>query len=601
MQEVSPHNEAQKVVAARTWPLIANDWRSLLTELWARASARRFLICLLLVDSVLLFSRLENTAFWIDEAMNALLAENILSFGYPITWDGAYLVEPYFNVEVNDQLVRVSHTWLQYYEVAASFLLFGKSAFAARLPSVICGLLCLVVVYFLALRMSRSERLAAIASLLLAFNTAFLLYSRLARYFSLSFLFSALVLLCYLRWRDDPGRRNLLFFTVCTILLFYSHFIIWPFIVVTIVTYHLVFERRNISRLNNREFLFSIGLSLLMTVPWILYSNPLHHSIADWSGSTYSQRLLIFFWKVDTWVFPFVTLSALALALSAGARRGWLSARQLTPLRREYLLLLWLPLYLVVIAAAPHPMMSSQYTSPLLPFAVIGGAFLILRIHACSRWFAAVTLALLLSTNLFQVLPFMIVEKLPVPTAITAKFIVNPRAQFNAGTPLAHYLTEQLAVRSPLFEYGYFVTHSYNHRLKAIIAYLKEQGSPSQTVLAPWHDADAVRFYTGMNVVYHFKPSFTIEQVKRLVYRNGVTPDWIIPNAYYEPDQPFFKYRIDDYDRILISTPKDYIYENEPNLDFFMWRDNRNAAQGVYVLKRKEQAHYVDESMRPKL
>jgi hypothetical protein len=560
---------------------------SIAGKIRTRLAVRGFLLGLVTVQSALLLTRLENTAFWIDEAMNALLAININRLGYPIVWDGSYLVEPYFNAELNEHLVRVSHTWLQYYQVALSFQLFGETAFAARLPSVACAVLCLIAVYFLALRISGSEQLAILAALLLTFHTGFLLYSRLARYFSLSFLFSILAFLSYLRWRDRPTRFNLVLFTVSLVILFYSHFIIWPFIVVTIIAYHFLAERRRGKRSTNRDFLVSIGVTVLTVIPWMVYANPLHHRIRDWYGSTYFQRLLVFFWKIDTWVFPFVTVSALLLMLMLLARLTGRSIQWPIRLRCEYLLLLWVPVYLFVIGAAPHPMMSSQYTSPAIPFAVIAGAFLLLRIASYARPIAAVTLALLLATNVLQAFPFIVIEKLAVPQAVASKVFVNPRAQFNAGTPLPHYLTEQLSLRSPLFEYGYFITHNYNHRLKAIISFLQQRGDRNQTVLAPWHDADAVRFYTGMNVVYHFKPSFTVEPVKNLVYREGVVPDWIIPNAYYEPEQPFFKFRPDDYVKVSINCPRDYIYENEPNLDFFIWRTNPKAPQTVFLLVRK--------------
>jgi hypothetical protein len=325
-----------------------------------------------------------------------------------------------------------------------------------------------------------------------------------------------------------------------------------------------------------------------LILPWIIFARPYSHNIPDWSGAGYADRLAMFAWKVNTWVFPFFGL-LLVLGLVKGLASLGLLKRRLVAvrLRREYLLLLSIPLYLVLITLAKHPMFSSQYTAHAIPFAAIAGAYMILWLREHSRVLASVTLALLVGTNALHILPFALVDKLGVSPQSVEGFMVNPRAQFNSGTPLGHFIYDQLSLRSHLFEYAYFATHPYDHRLKALAEYLKANARPEQTILVPWHDADAIRFYTNMKVVYHFKPTFTIESIKALVYRPGITLDWIVPNAFYEPAQPFFRYDPSQYERVYIGSPKDYIYENEPNLDFFMWRTNSDAPDEFFILRRK--------------
>lgn len=558
-------------------------------EVAAWVAARRFLLALAAAETLLLCAGLDRTAFWIDEGMNALLGENILKFGYPVVWDGTYLVEPYFDAELTPGLVRISHTWAQFYLTAGSLALFGHSAVAARLPSVVCGVLAVVATYHLARRISGDERVAKLAALLLAFHAGFLLYSRTARYFSLAFLLTSLTALAFLRWSERPTRKNVCLFTLCSVLLFYSHFPVWPFLMAAAGGYYLLFDRRRApARSRLAQLALSAGATAALVAPWLIYAQPFRHNIYDWSGSGYGLRLLIFTWKVNTWVFPFVSLAALLGLLALLARAGlWRRASRTLRLRRGYFLLLSFPLYVLVIILAPHPMISSQYTAPGIPFAMIVAAYMVLRVREYGRAAGAVVLALLLSTNVLQAAPFILVEKAGVAPEAAERLMVTPAAQFNAGPPLAHYLTEQLKLRSHLFEYAAFAGRPYQHRLKLIVEHLRRHGSPGETVLAPWHDADAVRFYTRMRVVYHFKPSLTRPEVKALVYRPGVEPDWIIPNAYYEPDQPFFKYRFEDYERVYLDGPKDYIYENEPNLDFFIWQTNTKAPPRFFILRRK--------------
>jgi hypothetical protein len=39
---------------------------------------------------------------------------------------------------------------------------------------------------------------------------------------------------------------------------------------------------------------------------------------------------------------------------------------------------------------------------------------------------------------------------------------------------------------------------------------------------------------------------------------------------------------------VYVAAPKDYIFENEPNLDYFTWHNNTDAPPGFYILKRKD-------------
>lgn len=567
----------------------------------AYLAKRRFLLCLLGFESVLLFKELDNSAFWIDEAINGQLGKNILLFGYPTKWDGQYLVEPYFNVEAARGVIEVTHVWIQYYLTALSMALFGNNTMAARLPFAICGLLTVAAVYYLARRMSGSERLAKLAALLLTLHTGFLIYSRSCRYFSLSFLFTVIFAIAYLRWSEEPSNRNLVVFTVCSLTLFYAHYPVWPFLIFLMGLHLLIFDRKKDDGVRRiRQFSLSCAVALVLILPWIIYAKPLSHDVPDWLGSSYSLRLATFFWKINTWIFPFLglvgVLGVCVLLSKFGILKG---ATRQVKLRPEAFLLLSMPLYLAVVIMARQPMFSTQYTAMIIPFCTIAGAYLILRIREYNRWVASITLAVLLSTNLLQVLPFALIEKSGIGASSLEGVVENPRAQFNRGTPLSHYLSEQLSLRSHLFEYLYFINNPYRHRLKAVVEYLKSHARPGQAVLVPWHDADAVRFYTDLRVVYHFKPSFTIESIKALVYQPDLTLDWIVPNAYYEPDQPFFKYNIDDYERVYIECPKDYIYENEPNLDFFMWRTNPDAPGRFFILKRKDSAAQRLDAQNP--
>lgn len=555
-------------------------------------SKKWMLVLALIASSVFLFSSLESKSLWIDESINAVLGENILSFGYPVKWDGTYLEEPYFNIEASRGLVEIQHCWLQYYLTAASLEILGRNTVAARLPFAALGILSVLALYFLALRISGSELVAGLSALLISLHTGFLLYSRLCRYFSPTFLLMILLPLQYLRWVQRPGRGNLFLLTLLSVLLFYTHYPIWPFLICSMWLHFLVFEAKHEdAKKRIRALAISTAASSVLALPWVFYAKPYEHNIPDWSGATYVMRLSMFAWKLNTWVFPWFGLALIAgLAWFVNRIRGNGGFVSRGELRGEYLLLVSVPLYLVLVILARHPMFSSQYTALAIPFAVLVCAQILVWIRRSSKLIGAVALALLIGTNVLQASPFIIVDKLGLDSKRIEPLMINPQAQFNSPAPLDYYIHEELSLRSPIFEYVYFITHDYSHRLKGVVNYLRANVRPGDTVLAPWHDADAIRFYTGANVVYHFKPTFTVDWIKRLVYKPGTRIDWIVPNAFYEPKSPFFTYDPRDYERVYINCPKDYIYENEPNLDFFTWRTNTDAPSRFFILKRKESA-----------
>src|SRR3990172_12838795 len=88
----------------------------------------------LALAAALLFPNLGRDSLWADEGDTAVLAGSILKSGVPTAWDGVTFTDSDFGARLNDDLVMVSHPWLQYYLTAASLALFGHSAFAARLP-----------------------------------------------------------------------------------------------------------------------------------------------------------------------------------------------------------------------------------------------------------------------------------------------------------------------------------------------------------------------------------------------------------------------------------------------------------------------------------
>lgn len=198
----------------------------------AISQERVSLVVIVVVVSVLLLPRLGENCLNGDEAQVAILARNTLTHGIPRSWDGRNLVTREWGFDSNASGVWIFSPWLPIYATAASFALLGTSAFAARLPFVVCGLLSVGGLFLWALHNSNDRRLACIAAALLGLNVQFLLFARQCQWYALAILLVTAAAWFYsalasqrLRWTAPVG------FTVSMGLLFYTDYV--AYLVVT--------------------------------------------------------------------------------------------------------------------------------------------------------------------------------------------------------------------------------------------------------------------------------------------------------------------------------------------------------------------------------
>lgn len=542
-----------------------------------------FLAAITLVQLFVLFTSLDNAYLSIGEGNTAQLGKNILSYGYPKVWDGNYLVVPLYETTVNDDLAWVSHPWLQYYLAAAGILIFDTTSLGARFFFVLCGLAAVIALYFLTLRISSSIRLARLTTLIFAFHPLFWFYSRQSRYYAPTMLLTTLAALTYLKWSDQPSKRNLAFFIASSFLLFYSLYTIWGFTMLAIGIHYLLFR---VTRQNFKQFVLAVAAIGVLTLPFFIYAPPHFHFERPPTLEGYPLRLLVHLWKIHTLYYPLLTLPAILGVVVLVARVSG-AKKKLTALRwrNEYWLLFGIPAYVVFIVV--YPFFTTHYMLPVLPVGAILTAYFVLKIREYNRWLAAPVLALLFATNLLHVLPYVFVDKLNLGSSGVESVVSNPTWTHTPGTPLSHYLTEQLAVRFYAFDFCDFLMNDYRHELKGVITYVKENSTPDQTVYVPWNDADAVAFYTGMKVRYHLDTRFFKNEYLKSLVPTGDDADWINPLTFDIPPHKYLSAKFfDNYERIKFLYPKEY-FETYPNIDYFDFRTNTAAPSWFYLFKSK--------------
>lgn len=209
----------------------------------------------------LLLTNLGSDYLWADEGDTAVLASSIVKFGVPKAWDGVTFTDSDKGARENDDLIMVSHPWVQYYVTAAAFLIFGETTFSARLPFALAGWLTILLVYLFVWQITTNRWAAFGAAALAVLSVQFLLYSRQCRNYSLNML-----LTCWLFWIffRMKSARSCTLFALAAILLFHVHPIgVVPVGVLGILT--LIYKPFALQR---RWFWFAVPAIALFTLPW---------------------------------------------------------------------------------------------------------------------------------------------------------------------------------------------------------------------------------------------------------------------------------------------------------------------------------------------
>jgi hypothetical protein len=215
------------------------------------------------VGLALALSNLGKDYLWADEGDTAVLAANIIKEGVPKAWDGVTFVDSDRGARLNHDLVMVTSPWLQYYVTAASFFIFGKHTFSARLPFAIAGCLTVLLAYRLVLRSTASRWAGFCTASILVTSVQFLLYCRQCRYYTLSMLLALLLIWIFLQMKS---AWQCVLFAVVAILLFHTHPIgSVPVIALGALT---VGYRPFLSQ--RRWFWTAAPAIALLTLPWIV-------------------------------------------------------------------------------------------------------------------------------------------------------------------------------------------------------------------------------------------------------------------------------------------------------------------------------------------
>jgi hypothetical protein len=129
---------------------------------------------------------------------------------------------------------------------------------------------------------------------------------------------------------------------------------------------------------------------------------------------------------------------------------------------------------------------------------------------------AYVAFALLVTTNVLQILPYRAVTALiPPEQAFWQNIQKSPATRWLGGI-------RNLNLRSDLLMYAQELTHDYTGPTEGLVAFLSTHALPGQSVLVNYEDLP-LQFYTDLTVYGGMSGRGLTE---------GIQPDWIIDRQY---------------------------------------------------------------------
>lgn len=439
----------------------------------------------LLISGFLLFYNLDDRLLWGDEAETALLAVNITKTGLPKVTDGKNEITLYgMGIDSNADQIWIHRPFLDQYVTALSFLAFGKNTFAARFPFALVGFLTIALLAFVAYRIYNDHSLALMATLLLGTNIVFLLHARQCRYYAIIIFLQLILLYGYHRVTNRQEVSGSILISIAIIGQFYCNYVVVVANVIGIMILSLVYIR------NRPTILMSSAMCMLSlaicATPWLIYAKPFNQ-VSVIGLQHFWPYMLEYTYMVHFYAVPLVILAIPLLVYikdmaygEYGKSKYWI---------KDYERLAWALIPSTILFLSCVSLKSMRYITPLLPVA-----------------------ALIIAS----ILTYHVPRKSIRYTLFTVLCFSNIIAALTVGD-----LSPSILLRVPIVEFVQEISQSYQDRFSDVLAYLKQNGNPEQSVLVKDPEFPLI-FYTDMRII-----DFRLETPERL----RELPDWILTTS----------------------------------------------------------------------
>lgn len=524
----------------------------------------------LLLASFMLFFNLGAYALWDDEATTALFAQSVWRTGDTSALIGKNIVAYNSGIELKDLHNRFIPP-LPFYLAAPFVGQIPGSAWAARFPFALCGLLTLVVVL---VWLRRSY--AALATWLLISagfltNVSFFLFSRQCRYYAPVILLSVLAAYFY-HFRSDRVKTTL-GLTVSSLLLLSSNYLCYAGVMGSIIVDYLFWGRQEKATKTGQILLF-FGSQVLFGAILISIYNPF--GIDLWGVPRQPwliEKIKLFLWNwrdLNSCEFGAGILIVLALVMAFVFKE-----RRLLQCFQAILV------YMVIITVlSPQPInllsvAFVRYLIPLIPLCILTMVLCIQVIKTKSKTLAMIIAFLAFFTNILH---------------------GGSLAGTDKKTVFSHVISEG-KIRSTFFEYISELLNPPPSAYRNTARWVNQNISSHNTVwVAPGYAAYPL-MYHAPQPLYAWQLDKDNEQFKdlpRIHFKEEEIPDYIIVFGIYvhQVRQMIANYSANGIHFQLVGQVPNYWYDlTRPELFWHAFTPVSGYSKDdeeVYVFKRTD-------------
>lgn len=533
-----------------------------------------WLVAIMSIMAVLIFSNIDNSLLWKDEAITANIGYNTLKYGYPKIWDGVNLISSTDGNSFNQFLVSSNYEWLQFYLCAISFAIFGKTTFAARLPFAIFALLSILVVWLIAEKIFNGIKKTICCTFFYGLNVQFLLYSFQSRYYSLVLFGTAICVYCVLcieekfikmekiKWRDY------LFLTGVTALIFHSNRVS-GFTVATSIIVYLLYRHK----IKAFKMICAVSIGVLTWLIWFFINSILFQAPSFGTESIETHiftKILMILWKIQVYFFPIISIFILyfiieLLVYKKSKKRNF---------DRRYILFILIVVVNVLYVAIPHWGIVNHYFVSILVVAPFVLTTFIVYCSSYSKYIAGCIAIVLVFTNLLNVWPYYLLEKnafveqnevnnlLSDNSNITTNYglISSPNTDGNFRIQSLNEYLEVVEIKSYIYEYIIELINGTETYMDEVVKILNENSQPDDIVLVLGFEYEPIVFYTNLRVVNNMTTKLKPWSDLFLEYPNQSKFEHLTLVEDEEIDWIIYK---NDGSESVMFNDKDYLVENK--------------------------------------
>jgi hypothetical protein len=365
---------------------------------WAHTACA---ITILSAGALLIFARLGHYALWDDEATTALSAIGVWRTG-----DTTAILD--HNIVAYDSGKELRNLHFRYMPPLPSYLaapfvgLMGNSALAARLPFGIAGFLCIAILLWWCYRDRASVLVLGLFGIGLLGNVSLFLHFRNARYYSPAILLTVALAYLYLHW--DGHRKRLFLFSILSLCLWTSNYLIYIALYACLAADYLFWGRKQ-RGLRWQDWLILLLPQIALGLPLVLVWNPfVAKDLHVEAYESIAGKLTLLWYNLRDSDFNERGPTLLLLLVPAvyfRTRDQWL-------LRGTVALLTYI---VAITLISPHTTANTtngdlRFLAPLIPLSIFL-AVAAIRAICRQKWRLALPMAVLaFTTNFLQVYPY---------------------------------------------------------------------------------------------------------------------------------------------------------------------------------------------------